>query len=445
MYLILTCQPYHLHGDRIYLTSDRARQLRLLRNSLDGKFGQLSVLAPAVAVDSETALHADCEAGRLQTFDTAREEIRVEPVLQSGWGNHTSDSRNIANRPGTWKKILQSFTQSACVLQPEILSPTDAVIADGIFQSTSISHPIVLVHSDASNDDDSYGSRTLSMRDRLSNRRCRRRCERLAKRSELSLFSSETSMRQYSRYARNSQLFCEPPISNEDVISEADLLRRLRGDVSLQPLRLVSYAPLENKYGVNLSIAVVRYAIQFGANVVLDIYGQGFQRSELQYQIAKLGLSREVSFRQIAPSVSESLHQQRQYDAMLLTPAIDCGMHRFLSCYSSGLPMLGFDHPGFIKQIASDKAGMLLPKNDLEKAGQRIAELELHRGQLYEMSLNARQAACRHSRESWYAKRAEWTVNAIPRFALPSRSSTPPTTSTTTPAKNNPALSGQPT
>ncbi|EMI16784.1 Glycosyl transferase, group 1 [Rhodopirellula maiorica SM1] len=445
MYLILTCQPYHLHGDQVFLTSDRARQLRLLRNSLDGKFGQLTLLAPSVAAESEAALHTDCEAGRLQSFDPAREEICVEPVSQHRWIDRPNLFREIAkaNRPATWKKILQSFTQPACVLQPEILGPDDAVIAEGIFQSSDVSHPIVLVHSDPSNDDHPSISRTMSMRDRLSNRRCRRRCERLVKRSELSLFSSEISLRQYSKFARNSQLFCEPSISNDDVISEADLLERFRSDAALQPLRLVSYAPLESKYGVNLSIAIIRYARQFGANVHLDIFGQGFQRSELQYQIAKLGLSREVRFQQTDSGSTAALQQQRQYDAMLLTPAIDCDMHRFLSCYCSGLPMLGFDHPGFVKQLASDNAGLILPRHDLEKSGQRIAELELHRGQLFEMALNARRAACRHSRESWYAKRAEWTLNAIPRFP---RSSAPDAPSPTNkPTKKDPALSGQPT
>ncbi|WP_372723940.1 hypothetical protein [Novipirellula sp.] len=433
MYLILTCQPYQLHGNQVYLTADRARQLRLLRNSLDGKFGQLTLLAPALVDGSESALHADCNAGRLQAFDPASEEIRIEPVLQ-----HAS-----LNSPGHWKNILQSFTQSACVLQPEINSVADAVIADGIFQSTGISHPIVLVHSDASGGDHHSRSRTAALRDRLTHRRCRRSCERLAKRSELSLFSSESSMRQYSKYARNSRIFCEPSISNDDVISEVDLLKRLRCAPPSLPLRLVSHAPLENKYGVNLSIAIVRYARNFGANVYLDIFGQGFQRSELQYQIAKLGLTREVRFQQHAPNVTESLQQQRQYDAMLLTPVIDCDMQPFLSCYSSGLPMLGFDHSCFAKQMAADNAGMILPHHDLQRCGQQIAELELHRGQLIEISLSARQAACHHSRESWYAKRAEWTLDAIPRFPRTSLADVPPSAASA--RQHDPALSGLPT
>ncbi|WP_442509561.1 hypothetical protein SH528x_001141 [Novipirellula sp. SH528] len=445
MYLILNSRPYHAYGNQVFLAPDRARQLRLLRNSFDGKFGQLTLLAPSVPPSSQCSLNLDCDEGRLQAFDTDTEDIRVESSFQFASANHACNAKDIAkaNHPTHWKKVLQTFTRSACVLQPEILAASDSAIANGISKTKSPSHPIVLVHNHDSQRVLPAHPRTIALRNGWSNRRFRRNCERLVQQSELSLFSSETSMRHFSRYARNSHVFCEPAISLTDVIPEEELRERFRGDMDLQPLRLVSYAPLERPYGVNLSIAIIRYARDLGADVCLDIFGHGLQRSELQYQIAKLGLTREVRFQQHSPDAIESLQQQRQYDAMLFTPMIDCDMHPFLSCYSSGLPMLGFDHTYFVNQLAADNAGMTLPKQDLEQAGHRIAELELHRGQLFEMSLNARQAACRHTRESWYAKRAEWTLDAIPRFPRVSTSDASPPDA---PARNSdPALSGLPT
>ncbi len=415
--------------------------MRLLRNALDDHFGQLTLLAPTIVSTGENNLNStlDRDEGGWNRFDPSAENIRIEPAFTHQNMPHLANTDHHAD----WRTALRTFTQRGCVLQAEIHATSDSVIANETLQAKGIATPIVLVHSDES----SWGPDKSSWRQSVETRKpvaCphvaphpferrqfRRRCERLAKHAELSLFSSEDSLRQYSKFAHNPRFFYEPTLCNADVISETELLKRLQGDRPEQPLRLVCYAPLEPKYGVNFSIAIIRYARNLGANIRLDLYGRGVQRSELQYQIAKLGLTNVVQFQDSRSDHVESVPRPFQYDAVLLTPIVNCNIQPFLSCYSSGLPILGFDQASIQSRLAEDQTGVILPKNDLERSGRRLAELELQRGQLVEISLNARRAASKYSLESWYAQRAEWTFHAIsrPRMRTPSSDAAPRTTS----------------
>ncbi|WP_419194410.1 glycosyltransferase [Novipirellula herctigrandis] len=375
----------------------------------------------------------------VERFNAAAEDICLIPAFNANACDQSSTTKELQS----WVKTVADLGRNCSVLQAQIDEGMDPNFANGFCQVLDESIPTVFLHSTAAPVVQPLPSKSRFRHHHFRFRRHRlfRDCVKVARHADLSLFDSEQSMRQYTGFTRNAKLFPAPVISTADVLDEASLRKRLSGDSLISSLRLVSSIPLERQNGLGHAIAIIRQARSNGANVTLDIYGDGLQKSELQYQIAKLGLTNSVRLNAPLQNLAEDRYANNQqvvarlndYDAMLITPlgsdpkteTTAKVFNAIWQGYAAGLPIIGFDQPSIRQQLVRNKTGILLPCGDITAAAMRIAELDLQRGQLHDISLNARRAAIDQSMETWYSRRAEWTCEAIPRPHTASKSPCP--------------------
>ncbi len=406
MYLIPTNQPIVTYGDDVYLKPSVAQSLRHLRTALDGRFGKITVLAPSVCRSSVD----ECCRERLQCFDSDREGIEIASAFTQASYMVVPESR----KQKYWKEAIRNRLHDSSAIEVQLQNPGDLGLVRGVLQAIDGAIPTVFSHFQ--NDDcvqrasGSTWPKPSRLQAQFIRHRIRRDCSALVKRADLSLFNRKELLQTIGKYSKNPRFFASPTISERDVISETQLVDRLENYHRDQAFRLVCVGSFDPVNQFNLAVAIVRAARDLGANMSLDIYGQGSLRSELQYQIAKLELTRHVRLHAPLPEDASAIAELSQYDA-----AFSVSSHgkttEPMEVYAAGLPILTFG----LKGMSNLRVGFPLGTDSIAEAAGRLAELDMHRGMLVEFSFDARSLAIEESMESWYARRADWMLDAIPR------------------------------
>lgn len=408
MYLVPIQVPIFVDGERRLVTTDWKRSLLLLRDSLAGRFGDLGLAAPTLPASGPTPQ----TLVPIEPGDT----IRVFPSF---------DARVRARQYWTrersrWKGLLASLMPGARVVHAGFDEVYRPIAYEGFKMGLRHGKPTVFVQDT----DVVLQRRELMVGGGLKARaRCTVECRIMDRcmrfgvsRASLSLLKGGTLSARYERFARNLKVFEDTSYATSEIVPRETIEARLTTLGHARPLRFVYVGRLEARKGVDHSIRAIADAASRGANVAFDIIGDGGERASLEQLSRGLGAEARVRFlgkRAYGPAL---LRELASYDALLFTPLAEDTPRMIFDGYAAGLPIVGYGIEYVKHRSAMERAAIVAPALDVDALGREIAVIDAARvARLVEATRRACDAAPGHSADAWYAKRAEWTFEAVAR------------------------------
>ncbi len=137
--------------------------------------------------------------------------------------------------------------------------------------------------------------------------------------------------------------------------------------------KIVSAGRFTKEKGFNMLLEVMQKVAKKCPDCVLDIYGDGELRSNLENQARELGIESNVNFM----GMCDNLNTLYKNYAMYVMPSYREGLPLvLLEAKSCGLPIVSFDiMTGPSDIVANGKDGILIPPYDIEKMADSICEL----------------------------------------------------------------------
>jgi glycosyltransferase involved in cell wall biosynthesis len=410
MYLITIQVPIYVQGGERLLATDWRRSLILLRDSFDGRFGRIQVVAPSIDARS---VKPDQELEPMRASD----EIELYPSFPADSDLGTFWRRYIRD----WHRDIAALLPTADIVHAgfcDVYRPLDYV---GFLAALRADKPTVFVQDTDQVMQETELKRGAPWPRRIQGRAyCEifERCVRFGvAHAALSLLKGRALHARYGRYAKNAHNFHDTSYSGAEVVSLETIEKRTHSLLSEpRPLRLVYCGRLEPRKGVEDSVEALGRARAAGARVTLDIIGDGVQHDALVHKAASLGLRDSVRFlgtRAYGPSL---LAELATYDALFFTPLAEDTPRMIFDGYAAGLPLLGYGIEYVREREAEDGAARSVAPRDTEAAATLLCTLDRDREQLAKLALRAHEAAIYHSADAWYRRRAEWTYEAAARY-----------------------------
>lgn len=408
MYVLPIHVPIYKEGDRLSLTTEWHRSLLLLRDALAPRFPEVTVIAPWLPVSEarnygQSLMPADREPGLklVPSFELRGRARDYWLHLRAQWmadlSRYVSQAEVVH---AGLDDLYRPIAYSAFRLAVRMDKPTIFV------QDTDIAHQARQLPG-------SFGAR---LKRRIYARLYERACRKSVRVADLSLLKGNRLMEKYGADARWAQKFHDTSHSERSVVRADKLEERLARSES-GPLRLVYMGRFVSRKGVDHGIDIVHRARGLGANVVLDLIGDGPDRATLEAQADRLGLKGHVRFlgqKTYGPEFLETLSES--FDALLFTPLAEDTPRMIFDGYAAGLPLVAYGIDYCQERAREEGATLLLPAGDPDGAAKAVADLALRRRELLPaLSRKAREAGLEHSAENWYRKRTEWTIEAIRR------------------------------
>ncbi len=409
MYLITIHVPIFVNGNELLLATDWKRSVLLLRDSFAGRFGRVQIVAPSIVVGEkpiDQLLEAVTPGDEIDLFPSFAADTRAREF----WAVHLQTwRRDIAARLSATQVVHSGFCD---VYRPMLftghLMGVNAGKATVFVQDTDRVLQIAELTRNAS-----LGRKLEQKAYAMAFERCVRYGVRTA---SLSLLKGQALHARYGRYAKNPKNFHDTSFLSTEVIAPQRLEDRLSGLLSeTRPLRLVYCGRLDARKGVDHSVLAVAEARARGADVTFDIIGDGAERVALEKLISERGLSAHVRLlgaRVYGPGLLDELGR---YDALLFTPLAEDTPRMIFDGYAAGLPLLGYGIEYVREREREDGAARSVTANDESAAATLLLALQRDRAELARLSRQARKAALHHAADSWYRRRADWTIEAVAR------------------------------
>jgi glycosyltransferase involved in cell wall biosynthesis len=410
MYLVTIQVPIYVKGGERLLATDWKRSLLLLRDSFDGRFGRIQVVAPSL-----DANHVVAD----QPLELVRPDDEIDLFPSFPFNSRARDFWR--KHVHTWRRDIAGALPHADVVHAgfsDVYRPIDFV---GFLMAMRADKPTVFVQDT---------DQVLQMHELMAGESLPKRIEQhayceLFERSvrygvahgSLSLLKGRALHARYGRYANNAKNFHDTSYLTEEVVSPERLAQRtadlLKGE---RPIRLVYCGRLEARKGLDESIDALIRARSLGARVTLDIIGDGAQRAALERQAANLGGQDAVRFLGMRVYGPALLSDLADYDALLFTPIAEDTPRMIFDGYAAGLPLLGYGIDYVREREAEDGAARSVPVRDPAALAALLCALDRDRDQLARLAKRAREAALYHSADAWYRRRAEWTYEAAATY-----------------------------
>lgn len=396
MYLLIIHVPAYVKSDEVYVTTDWKRSLLLLKESLQGQFGEVIVLCPSMPFQNSDQI--------LETL-TPEDGIRVIPsvVKPKRALEYWTSSRN------QWKKDIRYWVAKAEVVHAgmdELLKP---MMFEGFCEAVKQNKTTVFVL-----DTDSIiqlkelakSSIKESVKNRLISFYLERAIRWAVSKASLSLLKGKQLMTRYAPYARNPKEFHDTSYSLSDVISRDELENKITRFCERTNFKLVYAGRFEPRKGIAKSLDLVAEALKGNPGISFDIIGGGPERTELEELVKKLNISENVRFIGKIPYGRDFIQKLAEYDALLFTPLAEDTPRMIFDCFAGGLPLISTDIPYCREVIQSSGAGVLI------KTSNDLLRIVQDRESVVQMMHSARDEALKQTSNYWYAKRAEWTIEA---------------------------------
>ena len=408
MYLLPIHVPIYVDGARNLLTSEWSRALELLRDSLAGRVGPLVVVAPCLPAEL---------AAPDQTLVTQSSECGIE--FERGFDLRCRARDYWLHARSAWRQTLLRLTREAEVVHAGLDDVYRPIAFEGFRVGVQLNKVTLFVQDTDIVIQQRELTATAGTVPRAQARAYgwifERMCRWSVARADLSLLKGSALMRRYGLFARNPKEFHDTSFSSRDIIDQDRLESRLGTLGQSRPLRLVYCGRLTQRKGLSSSLQILARASARGAQLRLDIIGNGPERAALEQLAGALGIADQVSFLGALPYDAALLQRLGQYDALLFTPTAEDTPRMIFDGYAAGLPLLAFDIDYTQERARQERATVLLPRGQNEAAASVVNELHLQRERLHDLSRNARAAAIYHCADNWYARRAQWTFEAIER------------------------------
>jgi glycosyltransferase involved in cell wall biosynthesis len=407
MYLITIHVPIYVRGKECLLATDWKRSLELLRDSLGGRFGKIWIVAPSLPADLKTDQ-------ALEPVNSEAEDIYLVPSFplntraRDYWKTHRHQWSADVNRHAVGATVVHSGFD-------DCYRPMSWM---GLKHGIRHDKPTIFVQ-----DTDHVGSIEaaipgLPLRDRPERwaykslyERCVREC---VSQASLSLLKGQDLMRRYGTYAKNAKNFHDTSYFSQEIISpEVPDQRLFSLMMEDRPLRFVYCGRLEARKGVDHSVRAIARARQLGANVTLDIIGDGAERGALTSLVSEYGAGPYVKFLGQRAYNQNLLRDLSGYDALLFTPKCEDTPRMIFDGYSAGLPLVGYTIPYVQERDREDHTVIGSPVNDVEALASTLCSLDSTPSRLIPVTKAAQSVAHHHSADAWYKRRADWTFEAV--------------------------------
>lgn len=413
MYLITVHMPIYVAGRRRLLASDWHRSLSLLRDSLGGRYGPMVLMAPSLPVEAADSTQV------LVELSEEHDGIRALPSFDARGRCRDYWLRDRAR----WLSELRAQVDRAAVVHAGLDDVYRPITFDGFRMGVRRGRATVFVQDT----DIALQARELAARGPLAGRlragayaaAYERLCRLGVSRADLVLLKGRTLMSRYGAHARNARVFQNTSHLADEVVDPAVLARRLRSLRRGRPLRLVYCGRLIARKGLADSVEVLRLARGLGAELELDLIGEGPERAALERQVADAGLGESIRLLGSAEYGRDLLARLAGYDAMLFTPRAEDTPRMIFDGYAAGLPLIAAGIEYVKERADEDGAAVVLPPGDLAGSSAILAALSADRSGLSTLSHAARAAGIHHAAENWYARRAEWTAESVDRHRCP--------------------------
>jgi glycosyltransferase involved in cell wall biosynthesis len=405
MYVISIGVPFLPDGpNRALVKTDWAQSLRLLRDSFDGRFGTIVVAAPQCAPD---------DTFPDQTLEPlhANEDIRFVAVGRFDWRLRRYWLNDHRVRAAYDQAVRGADIVHASVndiLRPFGLRGFQAALRHAIPTVWVEDTDIILQNRQL------LGSGGLRSRLEMHIRNAclHRQTARAVAAADLTLLKGQALMQRYAAFGRNVREFMNVSIRNDWIVPTDRLAARLADGSPRRPLRCLSVGRLIPRKGVDHSIRVVDHARQQGGDLELDIIGSGQQQPQLEQLTRQLDLESCVRFlgsRNYGPPL---IDEMATYDAFLFTPLCEDTPRSIFDAMAAGLPIVAYDIPYTRQLVDANACGLLAPLLAHEQFAHQLLHIAARPDTLRSMARASREAALANTAETWYRRRAEWTVNA---------------------------------
>lgn len=407
-YCIAIHVPIYVDGPRTYATSEWRRALYLLRDSFEGQFDRLIVVAPSRPITTpEQATHLEPLGGTQDDGLDVRPSLPLDGGKRDYW---------LGSGRRQWRADVTAALREAEVGHMGLSDLYRPINYDALLISLRQDVTTVFVRDT---------DEVTKMRNLIAAGQTRggpdravylwayeRAMRRAVAGADLSLLKGQALMERYGAQARNARCFHDTSYRTNEIVA-ADVIDRrvsdLHGD---RPVRLVYCGRLVERKGCDHSISIVARARAAGANVTLDLIGDGPARDALHAQCQRDGLGEAVRFlgeKSYGPALIRELGD---YDGLLFTPRSEDTPRMIFDGYAAGLPLVGYDIPYVRERAAEEQATVLLPFDDIAASAAALTALDAGRDRLEHLARAAHRAAYDNASDVWYRRRADWTLEA---------------------------------
>lgn len=412
MYLIVIHVPFQDAGPgRVRVGADWGRSLHLLRDSLRGRLGPVVVAAPALPA------HADWTQQPPVTLHTEREQIFFVKLCDADLR-----PRRFWRQAGAVYRRCLALARKADVVHAGMNDLFRPISPLGFRAAVMAGRPTVFVE-----DTDAVAQlRQLSQgRHRWRTELYCRTYEQVMRwavaRADLALLKGRSLHARYGRCARNARDFQDTSYSKAWVIPEAELNAKLAEATTATVLRCVSIGRLVSRKGVDETLRVVAAMEALGISTDLEIIGDGPEAAPLRRLADTLGLRSRVRFSGPAVYGRDLVARLRRFHIMLFTPTAEDTPRSLFDALAAGLPVAGYAVDYVQSVLAGEQCGVMGPVRRPAELAREVARLWHDRPRFSALIQRAAAAGRRNAAEAWYARRAEWTLEAVRARRLPDR------------------------
>jgi glycosyltransferase involved in cell wall biosynthesis len=407
MYLVPIHVPIFVRGSELLLSTDWRRSLLLLRDSFNGRYGRLQVVAPSIEVDSK---QHDQLLEPLQPGD----DIDLFPSFPFYTRAREFWTKNLH----VWRRDVSAHIPTADVVHTGFCDVYRPIVFNGFLLAQQANKPTVFVqdtdHVLQMSELTRSGSLKARVRAKTYTTLYQQAIRYGVKRASLSLLKGQALIDRYGAYAKNAKNFHDTSFFSDELVDEARLERRLQGLLTEdRPLRLVYCGRLEARKGLHESIDAIAGARARGTQLTFEVIGDGSVRKDLEKQVERLGLRDHVRFLGMRTYGRELLSDLANYDALFFTPTAEDTPRMIFDGYAAGLPLLGYSIAYVLEREKEDGGAVVSCDRTPLAAAQLLTELDRDRPKLAALARNARVAAHYHSADAWYRRRADWTNEAV--------------------------------
>lgn len=195
--------------------------------------------------------------------------------------------------------------------------------------------------------------------------------------------------------------------------SEQANLRQQRILDSSQPLRLVAAGRQTAIKGTDQILRAMAIAVERGANLELDVIGDGDALPEYQQLAQTLNLSDRTRFLGTVPYGTELFEWMQQAQVLMITNLTAEISRNVLLGMALGLPLILYRNPGTDSLIETNEAGVLVPCGDVEALAEALIAADRHRSHLAQLITNGIQVAQAQTLEMTHVHRAELVAHCL--------------------------------
>lgn len=393
-----------------------AQHLRELKHELGSRFSEIVVAMASMGDADWTRLQAE-----LTTIDESQEHIRFVPMHRYG----CSKLEFLQACPSLLPRIAQLVREADLIhshFSYDIFRPIGAWFCAF---AVLLGKPVLAVE-----DIDRRRDAEMFYRTGRWSKRTYWMCKHIydpardwlqrayVRHIDMMLFKELQQVRDYGQGADHVRLFLDPNFSEEHVVDDAFVQRKIDalGDAT-RPLRALYFGRLVPYKGVDRMLEAVALARARGANLTFSIMGSGEQMPALQEQVQRLGLAEHVDF--IAPREygAEFFEVLRAHDLLLACPLAGDTPRSTWDALASAMPLLAFDTPFYNSMADFSGAAVVTPWPETEPFADKLVSLARDKRQLIPMVEAAVRTARENSGASWLKRRVQWVDELMPRKA----------------------------